>query len=208
MIYELKPEQTALLVIDVQEEYFDRAGPASFPEASARLGAINELIGCFQDLGAAVIYIRHCHRTSGADVGRMGDFSSDGEEDSFVEGGARVGYHQGLLLVDSPIEVTKSRYDSFQGTDLNGILRTLGATTVVICGYMTSFCCDTTARSAHGRDYATVFALDAVGGPDLEHLDASIYPSAEVLEDVASALAAGFAEVLTVQEIITRISIG
>jgi ureidoacrylate peracid hydrolase len=101
--------------------------------------------------------------------------------------------------------VTKTRYDSFQGTDLDGILRTLGITTVVIVGYMTSFCCDTTARGAHGRDYKTIFVPDAVGGPDLERLDGSTYPSGEVLEDVAAALAAGFAEVVPSAEVIARI---
>ena len=205
MAYDLKAATTALLLVDVQEEYFDPTGPASFPEASAKLPAINELIEAFSSQGAPIIYIRHVHRASGADAGRMGDFSAVGEEDSFLEGGARVGYHPGLHIVDEPIELTKTRYDSFIGTDLDGILRTLGIRTVVITGYMTSFCCDTTTRSAHGHDYETVFALDAVGGPDLEHLDGTPYPSAEVLEDVAAALAAGFAEVLTNPEILERL---
>jgi ureidoacrylate peracid hydrolase len=208
MIYPLKPDDAALLVIDAQEEYFDPDGPAYVAEAADRLPNINRLIESFAAEQAPVIYVRHAHRATGADVGRMGDFASDDEDDAFIEGTPRVSFHSGLTLLDDPIVVTKNRYDSFLGTDLDGILRTLGVGTVVVVGYMTSFCCDTTARSAHGRDYRTVFVADAVGGPDLARTDGSPYQSAEVLEDVCAALAAGFAEVLTTDEVIARISAG
>ncbi len=205
MVYALKPDHSALLVIDPQEEYFDPTGPAYFPESSERLGNINSLIESFGARQAPVIYIRHAHRPTGVDVGRMGDFAAEDEEDSFLEGTPRVAFHRGLLVGEGPTVITKTRYDSFRGTDLEGILRTLGITTVVIAGYMTSFCCDTTARAAQTREYETVFVADAVGGPDLVRLDGSPYPSAQVLDDVASALAAGFAEVVTTQEVLARI---
>ena len=178
MNYPVRPERSALLVVDAQEEYFDADGPASFSEAHDRLDNINALVDGFVAHEAPVIYIRHAHRPTGADAGRMGDFAAQDEEDSFIEGTARVAFHEGLRVADDPIVVTKTRYDSFQGTDLDGILRTLGAATVVIAGYMTSFCCDTTARSAQSRDYETIFVRDAVGGPDLEYLDGRPYPSA------------------------------
>jgi biuret amidohydrolase len=76
---------------------------------------------------------------------------------------------------------------------------------VIVAGYMTSFCCDTTARSAQTRDYETVFVSDAVGGPDLERSDGSLYPSFQVLEDVSAALAAGFADVCVTKEVIGRL---
>src|SRR5271157_566529 len=197
MIYPVRSEQAALLVIDPQEEYFDPEGPAYFPESLERLANINLLIEAFAAQEAPVVYIRHAHRPTGVDVGRMGDFAAEDEGDSFLEGTPRVAFHRGLVVPDDPIVITKTRYDSFWGTDLEGILRTLGIRTVVLVGYMTSFCCDTTARSAQSRDYETIFVADAVGGPDLVRLDGSPYPSAQVLDDVASALAAGFAEVLT-----------
>ena len=205
MTYPVRPDRSALLVVDAQEEYFDPDGPASFPEALDRLGNINVLIEAFAAHRAPVAYIRHAHRATGADVGRMGDFAAEGEEDSFIEGTPRVAFHRALRVPEDPIVITKTRYDSFQGTDLDGILRTLGITTVVIVGYMTSFCCDSTARSAHSRDFRTIFVRDAVGGPDLERLDGGPYPSAEVLEDVAAALAAGFADVLSTGEVVTRL---
>ena len=208
MTYPLRPERSALLVIDAQEEYFDASGPAFFPEAADRLGRINLLIEAFATHRAPVVYLRHAHRPTGVDVGRMGDFAAEDEEDSFVEGTPRVAFHEHLRVLEDPIVITKTRYDSFQGTDLDGVLRTLGVTTVVVVGYMTSFCCDSTARSAQSRDYETIFVRDAVGGPDLERLDGGPYPGSEVLEDVAAALAAGIADVLSTDDVVARLDAG
>ena len=69
MTYPLRPERSALLVIDAQEEYFDASGPASFPEAVDRLGNINVLIEAFAGHRAPVVYIRHAHRPTSVDVG-------------------------------------------------------------------------------------------------------------------------------------------
>ena len=206
MYYPIQSEDTALVVIDAQEEYFDPEGPAYFPESAARLDSINRLIDGFSASDAPVIYIRHAHRPTGVDAGRMGDFDEEGGEDSFLEGSPRVAFHAGLHVIEDATVVSKTRYDSFQGTDLDGILRTLGVRTVVLVGYMSSFCCDTTARAAQSRDYQTVFVVDAVGGPDLVHLDGSPYPSPDVLEDVASALAAGFADVRTTDEVLADLT--
>jgi ureidoacrylate peracid hydrolase len=208
MSYELHPSTTALLVIDAQVEYFDAEGPASFPEALEVLPAINALIAAFDEAEAPVIYVRHAHRPDGTDLGRMGDFDEEGEGTAFVEGTGGVELHAELRVPARPTVVTKSRYDAFRGTELDGILRTLGVSTVVLCGYMTSFCIDSTARSSQSHDYATLVALDAVGGPDLERLDGSRYPSAQVRADVGAALAGGFAEVATAAELACRLAEG
>ena len=67
--------------------------------------------------------------------------------------------------------VIKRRYSAFLGTDLEAILHTAGVRAVVICGLMTSFCCEATARDAHGRDFEVLFVADANEGPDLEDPD-------------------------------------
>ena len=91
MLYDLAHQHVALLVVDVQREYFDEAGPAFVPAAAERLDAINGLIEAFRAVGAPVVQIRHAHRADGSDAGRMGDFLPADEEDSFVEGSERVG---------------------------------------------------------------------------------------------------------------------
>ena len=99
----------------------------------------------------------------------------------------------------------KRRYSSFLGTDLEAILRTAGARAVVICGLMTSFCCETTARDAHGRDYEVLFVADAVEGPDLEDPSGRPVPHDAVLAHTVTALAAGFAEIVATSDVIARL---
>ncbi len=207
VIYPLNPSTTAVLVIDVQEEYFDPEGPAYFPESAQRLDAINQLIAGATTAGAHVVYVRHAHAPDGSDVGRMADFDEDDAEDSFIEGTERVALHAGLTVTTEPIVITKNRYDSFLGTDLVATLLGKGIEAVVLVGYMTSFCIDATARGAQGRDFATIVVADAIGGPDLERLDGSDYPSDDVRLDVLAALGNGIAEILEADEVLDRLGV-
>jgi ureidoacrylate peracid hydrolase len=58
------------------------------------------------------------------------------------------------------IVVTKHRYSTFHGTDLDMILRSHGVRTVVLTGVSTHVCVETAAREAFVRDYYTVVVGD------------------------------------------------
>jgi biuret amidohydrolase len=61
---------------------------------------------------------------------------------------------------------TKKRYDCFQGTDLDMLLRTHGINTVLITGINTNSCVLATACAANVRDYAVVVVEDCVDTMD------------------------------------------
>lgn len=185
--------QTALLVIDVQNIYADPASPLYVAGIGESLARINALIEAFAAAGRPVIYIRHVHRGDGRDAGRMFDFGGSAEPVSFVEGREEVAYVPSLVVIPGGLHVTKRRYSSFEGTELDGILRSLGADTVAICGYMTNFCCDSTARAAHDRDYFVDFIADATGAPDL----GENFVQKQIIEAVSATLSAGFARVFS-----------
>ena len=81
-----------------------------------------------------------------------------------------VEYDPRLIRVPGAPEVIKNRYSAFTGTSLDKILRQNEVDTVVVCGFMTNFCCDSTAREAHDRDYFVDFIVDATGTPGTEHM--------------------------------------
>jgi ureidoacrylate peracid hydrolase len=205
MIYDLRHSRAALLVIDVQREYFDADGPAYVEHARDIIGNVNRLVDAFRAHGLPLVFVRHAHRPDGSDAGRMGDFAPPDEEPSFVEGTARVEWIPELHVERDDIVVTKRRYSAFLGTDLEAVLRTASAQAVVICGLMTSFCCETTARDAHGRDFEVLFAADAVEGPDLEDGEGGVVPHDAVLAATVTALRAGFAEIVTTAEVVERL---
>jgi nicotinamidase-related amidase len=202
MIYDLAHGHVALLVIDVQREYFDNDGPAFVEHAADIVPNINRLVDAFRRRDLLVVFMKHAHRPDGSDAGRMGDFSEPGEEDSFVEGAPRTELIAELHRRPGDVEVVKRRYSSFLGTELEAILHTAGVRAVVICGLMTSFCCETTARDAHGRDYEVLFVADAVEGPDLRDPSGRLVPHDAVLAHTVTALAAGFAEIVATSDVI------
>jgi nicotinamidase-related amidase len=206
MLYDLTHRRVALLVIDVQREYFDPDGPAYVEHARDIVANVNRLVDGFRAHGLPVVFVRHTHRPDGSDAGRMGDFAAPGEEDSFVEGTPRVEFIPELHVEPGDVVVTKRRYSAFLGTDLETVLRTAGTRAVVICGLMTSFCCETTARDAHGRDYEVLFVADAVEGPDLEDGEGRAVPHEAVLASTVTALRAGFAEIVTTAEVLERLA--
>jgi ureidoacrylate peracid hydrolase len=181
----------ALLVIDVQNIYAAAESPLHVATLPESLKNINALIHAFSKARKPVIYVRHVHRADGRDAGRMFDFGGTAEPVSFVEGLPEADYVPELAIVPEGLHMTKHRYSCFEGTELDAILRTLGVKTVAICGYMTNFCCDSTARAAHDRDYFVDFIADATGAPALSEE----FSEARIVSAVTATLAAGFARI-------------
>jgi ureidoacrylate peracid hydrolase len=182
---------SALLVIDVQNIYAAAESPLHVATLPDSLLNINALIRAFSKARRPVIYVRHVHRADGRDAGRMFDFGGTAEPVSFVEGLPEAEYVSALAIVPEGLHMTKHRYSCFEGTELDAILRTASVNTVAICGYMTNFCCDSTARAAHDRDYFVDFIADATGAPALSEE----FTEARIIAGVTATLAAGFARI-------------
>jgi len=205
MIYDLQHRQAALLVIDVQGEYFDEDGPAYVEHARDIVDNVNRLVDLFRIEGLPIVFVKHMHRADGSDAGRMADFTASDEEDSFIEGTPRVELIPELHVEPQDVVVVKRRFSAFLGTDLEAVLHTARTRAVVVCGLMTSFCCETTARDAHGRDYEVLFAADAVEGPDLADAYGREVPHDLVLANTVTALGAGFAEIVSTADVVARL---
>lgn len=93
--------------------------------------------------------------------------------------------------------VRQQRYDAFCGSDLHELLSDERVSTVVICGISSAWCVDTAVRRAYGLGYRVVLAADAHGSSDVGRL-----PGPEVAKHHNEVLAACFAEVRPVSEIV------
>lgn len=191
-----------LLVIDAQNIYTDPDSLLFIPTLQDSIVNINALTHAFAKAQKPVIYVRHVHRADGRDAGRMFDFAGVAEGVSFVEDRPEAAYVPQLQIVPNALHMTKHRYSCFEGTELDGILRTLGANTVVICGYMTNFCCESTARAAHDRDYFVDFVPDATGAPALSES----FAEQQIIEAVTQTLAAGFARIIPTASVMERMA--
>jgi len=189
---------TALIVIDAQKVYTDRDSGLFSKGASETIGRINSLIEAFGKSRQPLFFVRHIHKSDGSDLGRMFDFSGEAEEDfNFKEGTTEVEYDDRLTRPRNTPEIVKNRYSAFVGTDLDERLRRAGVDTVVICGFMTNFCCESTARDAHDRDYFVDFVLDATGTPGTDHLG-----QGEIRRIVGELLGAGYARIVSTKQLL------
>jgi len=191
---------TALLVVDVQRIYTDPKSEMHCSDAKATLKRINQLVEAFEARGDPIVFVRHIHKADGSDLGRLFDFSGEAaEEFNFVEGTEAVEYSEGLRRPEGSRELVKNRYSAFAGAKLDQMLRKLGVDRVAICGFMTNFCCESTARTAHDLDYYVDFVLDATGTPGTDHLDEK-----RVRKVVGELLGAGFARIEQTKNYVKR----
>ena len=77
-----------------------------------------------------------------------------------------------LDVKSSDFKVRKTTPDSFLNTDLNEILTVHNITNVMICGYSTEFCVDTTTRRAAALGYSVQLISDAHTSRDKAHATA------------------------------------
>lgn len=189
--------KNALLVLDVQKIYTLVDSPYYVSDAGEIIGKINDIIATFEKRADLVIFIKHEHDTDGSDSGRMFDYAGEMTEVEFQKGSVEAEFDEKLLLLPNAKIVVKHRYNAFVGTSLQAILKENHIDKVTICGFMTNFCCESTARYAHDVDYFVDFIIDATGTPGTEELNPK-----ETLIATAATLSAGFAVVKNTIDIV------
>ncbi len=139
---------TALIVIDVQRALFDPP-PAEAEEVVAR---INGLSARARAAGVPVVIVQH-ETTAGALVADTPGWQ----------------LQPGLATDAADLKVRKRTPDSFLRTNLHHLLVERDVRHLVICGFASEFCIDTTTRSAAAKGYAVTLASDAHTTHDKPH---------------------------------------
>ena len=137
----------ALLVIDVQNEYFTGKLPVSYPAGS--LANVLRAMDAARAREVPVVAIQHASPQADAAV--------------FRKGSQEWQLHAEVASRPHDVLIHKSLPGSFTGTNLEMWLRERGVETVVIAGYMTQMCCDTTARQAVHLGFGVEFLSDGTG---------------------------------------------
>lgn len=190
MDWNLVPERTALLNIDLQNCFVD-----SLDDPGPLLGRINGLSARCRATGILVIHTRHVVRADGSNLGVLAEV--DRIRDGLLnEGAVTAELHPDVVVEPTDVRLDKPRFGAFTGTDLELTLRTRGIDTVIISGISTIVCCDTTAREAHARDFRVFFLSDGTAtaaGPEFQSL------TLDVLDGL-------FAQVLTTDKMLAKIA--
>lgn len=148
----------ALLVIDVQKEYFEGAFPITHPVG--HLDSILSTMDLASENKVPTVVVRH--------------HQPDPESPVFCKDSAMWQLHDEVASRPHDALIDKSLPGSFTNTSLEAFLKEREIEVVTIVGYMTQVCCDTTARQAFHRGYQVEFLSDATGTLDVENKAGSV----------------------------------
>jgi nicotinamidase-related amidase len=192
------PGRTALLIVDMIDEFVrPQWTPYWIPEATAQAPRIAAVAGAFRAAGAPVIYLAY-------EVGLAG-LNFPAAETRVPIGSGLAEYADQIMQEvaiwpelrpeQGDLVILKHSYSGFHQTPLESVLRNLGASTVVITGTMTNYCCGATAREAFWRGFDVIFAADCNSTDDERLHEAEL-----------ATLRRGFAKIATADEIIAALS--
>jgi len=141
-------------VIDVQNEYFPGGSlPITHPPNSLR--RITDAMDGAAEAGIPIVVVQH-----GTD---------NPEANSFRKGTPGWRLKGEVEVRKRAAVIEKTMPGSFTGTNLEGWLKDNGVDTLVICGYMSQMCCDSTARQAVHLGFNVEFLSDATGTLDFSN---------------------------------------
>ncbi len=180
---------TALLVIDIQKDYFPGGKfPLVNPEAAAKKAY--ELLQCFREHNGHHVHIQHISLSPTATFFIKGDSGSD--------------IHDLAAHFEGEPIVYKHYPNSFRETKLLEMLKEWNIERVVITGMMTHMCVDATARAAADFGFQVLVAEDACATRDLVYGDTTI--PAELVHKSFLAALKSYGKVMKTEEIIALLA--
>jgi nicotinamidase-related amidase len=166
----LDPATTALVVVDMQNDFVTSGGTLVVPDAAATVPVIAGLLERARAAGVPVVFTQDTHRDGDPEFAIWPAHAREGT----------WGWEIVEALAPRPGETVlrKPRYDAFYSTPLDHLLRVWGVRTLALCGTVANICVHYTAASAALRWYDVVVARDAVSALDPFDLAASLRQTA------------------------------
>lgn len=152
----MNSQKLALLVLDVQNDIVDAYGRTPWMETV--IGNIAGLISSARVRKSPVVYVRVAFRPSYVDLmPHRPQIKTNGRLNETKRGADVIDD-----LRPQPLDaiVTKRRTGAFYMTDLELLLRRLGAETLIVTGMSTARAVESTVREAHNRDFKCVVISD------------------------------------------------
>jgi len=181
-------DRTALLVIDAQQEYFAPLGRLVLPGGPAAVARVGALLAWARAQAMPVVHVVHESRRP--------------NPTTFAPGSPALAIHPDAAPVPGEPVLTKHLPGAFTRTDLETRLRAQGVEQLIVSGFMTQMCCDTTAREAAHRGFRVLMAGDAMAAMAVQTPDGALIPHEQVHRVHLASLHGFLATTTTVQALV------
>lgn len=185
---DLDPSTTAILVIDMQNEFLAEGAPRENSMGRTMVDDLSRFIDTCRDAGALIVFTQAVRRRSGHDMGIGDSIREHRGPEALFEGTENAEFYEPVVPKDDDVVVVKRRYSAFYGTDLDIVLRNSDIENVVITGVSNPGCPSSTAEAAMFRDYLTIFTLDLTASMALPDQGLGPKSAEEVHEVVCTAI--------------------
>ncbi|MCK4392532.1 cysteine hydrolase [Candidatus Bipolaricaulota bacterium] len=170
-VFQLDREKTALIVVDMQNDFVREGGALEVPDARKRIPQVKKLIQGCQDLSIPIVFVKFVagpkrtlvwnwssmisppvkccwrnHRRYYPDIGEEREVSEIIDE---------------ITVKSEDYVIDKYSYGSFYNTSLEDILRAHDTEHVIICGAAMPVCINDTVSGAFDRQFKVAVAADA-----------------------------------------------
>lgn len=186
-----KMENTALLIIDVQNDYFP-GGKMTLEKSEQAAENIRKVLDYFRENHLPVIHIRHISTNDGATF--------------FLPDTDGVKINNRVLPQENEKIITKHFPNSFRETDLLNYLQSKKIKSLVITGMMTDVCVESTTRAAFDFGFTNTVIGDATATRNRE-LNGEVLKAEEVQRSFMagiSALGNLYARVINAKEFLNK----
>jgi ureidoacrylate peracid hydrolase len=180
----IDPGQTAVLVVDMQNDFGAKGGMLDLAgvDISPNLAVIEptgRLLTASRHAGITVVYLKMGYRPDLSDLGAAETPNRIRHPSVGTMVAAPDGRASRILIRDtwntaivdelgphaSDVVLYKTRYSGFYGTDLDDVLHDRGVRSLIVTGWTTSVCVESTIRDAFFRDYRCVLVEDCAAEP-------------------------------------------
>lgn len=168
---------SALIMIDLQNTY--REGVMKLEGVEPAIKEASRLLARARDAGCPIFHIQH-------DAGAGSPYDVN----------ARIGaISDEVAPKDGETVIVKNYPSAFVGTDLQEKLEAAGVKDLVIAGFMTHMCVNSTARSAFNLGFRPTIVAATTATRDLPGADGSVVPASTIQTASLAAVADLFAVV-------------
>lgn len=181
--------KTALLIIDIQNDYFPK-GRMELSESDMAASCAARLLNAFRHAQWPVFHVQHISTKPGAAF--------------FLPGTSGADIHPSVAPLPGEPVITKHFPNSFRDTCLLEQLREQDVDSLLICGMMTHMCIDATVRAAFDLGFTCTVAHDACATRELIFNGRRI-PAEHVHGSIMAALEAVYARLKVTDDIIGAI---
>ena len=176
---------TALLIIDVQNDYFP-GGPMELEGAEAAGAKAAQALAKFRKEGLPVFHVRHLSVRPGATY--------------FIPGTPGAEIREAVKPLGGETVVEKNFPNSFRGTALQDHLEKAKVKNLVVAGMMTHMCVDASVRQAADLGYKVTLLSDACATRPQIFGGESV-PARQVQAAFLAALSGAYAKVVKTDEL-------